>query len=37
MPKSKNKSANARISYMKNVAAWMEMKWRTGCSPKKKC
>ncbi len=30
MPKSKNKSANVRISYMKNVAAWMEAQWRTG-------
>ncbi len=30
MSKSKNKSANARISYMKNVAAWMETQCRTG-------
>jgi hypothetical protein len=37
MPKSKNKSANERISCMKNVAAWMETQWRTGWSPKKKC
>jgi len=31
MPKSKNESANVHISYTKNMAAWMETPWKTGC------
>jgi len=30
MPRSKNKSANERISGIKNVAAALETLWRTG-------